>query len=1565
MTADIRLSSRLVITNGKSVTLDLNGHKLSRSLISAAGDGNVISVETGGQLTVKDSGNDYGQISGGKAINGGGICNHGTLTLEGGTVTDCYASSNGGGIYNAPATAGGTPATLAIKGGQVTTNSCGDRGAGIFNYSGCTLNMQGKVFIAENLKNSQQNNVYLGGESVITVTGALTGSHIGVSIAQTFRNITSGYKAKNPSVDGSTFFRSDNSQIGIVQNGDEVAIGRSAVAYSVRSWNETSKQVETTSSNCFGYTLLEGSHPNDWVGLSDGYYVVKGTVEYKALSITGSEVHLVLCDGATLRCAHVKLEEGHTLHIHSQSDGNLQGKLEVMNRTKDDAYIFKNAAAIGGGNEQSMGNLFIHGGKVTAYGGENGAGIGGGRRGNQGGSVIIYGGNVEAEGGIDAAGIGGGDNYGKGGNGGVVKIYGGHVVAIGGKTDDTEIACSGAGIGAGRDSNGGQVYIYGGEVYAYGGKQAAGVGGSSSGKGGTLEVNGGYLFAAGVYEAPAIGGGSNGAGGTVIINGGTVCAAKGGRYVKIIGGYYRYDSGLLKLASGMRVLCGNADDAVSNPAHREKSHLTPVEFENQRREVCQSHSYTCVLIESCPHQTNRTYTYMDEKQHAAVCKQCAHYDAENHTYTDGKCVCGKKYDGTESTYTITIHTTTDGKTYASKEQKVIKGKEFTLPVPEAQSGLTFMGYLKAASADGIEMKDSEKETLLADGTAVTPDADAHYYARYRYDYYDEWTWNDERTEATVTITNALINDTQTLKATVTEDTETKVEPTETTLGERYFNAIASYTRATGITYQFEDRETLVFFAEPNPEVTLDTQSKDGANTKTLEKYLEMKADVTINNLTLKKDGKIHPISLPFSVSTTNDTPLKGAVIYQLSGVQMKDNHEYAMTFKQVTATEAGAPCFYRFKETGGDVQNPVFKNVVIEEYSGSLAEKEYDASTWSADDETLELWGSFEPEAIDEVNRELYFLMDGDGISLKPESLGAFSSYFYIASPLDEQGYNRVRSVSLTFESDRFSKKLTYSWDGDGSEAQPYIISSPEQLNEMQEELNGSNGASLEGKYFRQGANIKFDKTVTNNYTPVKTFKGHYDGAGYTIGGLNINTPAANAGLFIDVADGSTVQNVIIADASISGAAAGGIANQLLGSSMIDNCHVLKDVSIAATNSTVASNVSAGGIVACMTDGSPVVTNCTSHATLSSAVGYAGGIVGTLGKGSLANCIYLGGKPTTHDDNFWSAITFDFSDGNATVEDCYFTNPTLKDGKALVMPQYDKDVDNTDFLTLLTMRDRFLTGTSGLTREQIGYDITLNKRATLSAEQNADGTWKSKAYSVCLPFSVSLRQQFDDDAPVVIDHVAVYKPHRLDNGIFSKELIFTGVFPELKAGEAYIVVVKKGSVSLSAKNATVVDTPAEADKVVSESDISEQIGEWSGTFERIDDDEMTTRCLYIAQKDKTFKRATLFTNSWINPFTGYFAPLEAYIISFLNHRTIGVKYVPTGQGDGDEEGEVTDFPADEFDSDNELPDDETGIGTVTVSGDNSDRYYDLQGRQINSKPAKGVYIKDGKKVVIK
>ena len=705
MTADIWLSSRLVIENGKEVTLDLNGHKLARSLKSAADDGNVIRVETGGTLTLKDgSGAGSGQITGGKAINGGGICNHGTLTLEGVTITDCYASGSGGGIYNAPATAGGTPATLTIKGGSVITNTCGDRGAGIFNYPGCPISMQGKVTVKQNWQDgvdrivAPQSNLYLDGETFINVTGSLAGSDIGVSIPQSGRTITSGYKANNPSVDGTAFFSSDNKEIGITLNDNEMALG-TVVTFNERSWDEKNKQVVTTSVTKACIPIAEGRHPDDTIELTDGYYVAKSNAEYKIINITGSTVHLVLADGVGLRCAHVKLEEGHTLHVYSQSDGDDQGRLDALNWKINSTITLKNyteniipeVACIGSGNDKKMGSLFVHGGNIHAHGADNGskdvhsyysgagigggkiktigakskvviyggrvyavgsyggAGIGSGYNCKKGGPIIIYGGDVEATGGKYGAGIGGGDLS----DGGQVYIYGGCVRAKGGYVSSGD---SGAGIGGGRSGEGGQVYIYGGETYAYGGRHAAGVGGACYGRGNTLEVHGGSLFAFG-FTAPAIGGGNLGNGDAVLITGGTVCAVKGDASSAIIGGGVKSGSdkpegnGSLIINPGLKVSWGSEADAISNAEHRRGEYLHLVESGAQRVAACQNRSYYYVQIEPCNHTAPNgdkldKIASIDEFTHSIPCRYCVDNAAEEHQLPSGsssKCdVCGRE-----------------------------------------------------------------------------------------------------------------------------------------------------------------------------------------------------------------------------------------------------------------------------------------------------------------------------------------------------------------------------------------------------------------------------------------------------------------------------------------------------------------------------------------------------------------------------------------------------------------------------------------------------------------------------------------------------------------------------------------------------------------------------------------------------------------------------------------------------------------------------------------------------------------------------------------------------------
>ena len=101
-------------------------------------------------------------------------------------------------------------------------------------------------------------------------------------------------------------------------------VGRASaenVTFNVRSWNDANKQVTTTTEtkDC---SVLQGSHAGEWVGLTEGYYVARGDVEYKVLNIMSGTVHLVLEDGATLKCKHLKLEAGRKLHIYSQSDGD-------------------------------------------------------------------------------------------------------------------------------------------------------------------------------------------------------------------------------------------------------------------------------------------------------------------------------------------------------------------------------------------------------------------------------------------------------------------------------------------------------------------------------------------------------------------------------------------------------------------------------------------------------------------------------------------------------------------------------------------------------------------------------------------------------------------------------------------------------------------------------------------------------------------------------------------------------------------------------------------------------------------------------------------------------------------------------------------------------------------------------------------------------------------------------------------------------------------------------------------------------------------------------------------
>ena len=196
--------------------------------------------------------------------------------------------------------------------------------------------------------------------------------------------------------------------------------------------------------------------------------------------------------------------------------GGFQGNGENITITGGtvDATGGFSAAGIGGGREGKGENITITGGTVNATS-NDGAGIGGGLLGS-GENIAITGGTVNATG-TDGAGIGGGN----GGVGKNITITGGTVTAAGGFGN--------AGIGGGNGSDGENITITGGTVTAAGGEFAAGIGGSNGGSGNNITIKGGTVTATGGEGGAGIGGGAEGGGGNnITIKGGTVTATGGG-----------------------------------------------------------------------------------------------------------------------------------------------------------------------------------------------------------------------------------------------------------------------------------------------------------------------------------------------------------------------------------------------------------------------------------------------------------------------------------------------------------------------------------------------------------------------------------------------------------------------------------------------------------------------------------------------------------------------------------------------------------------------------------------------------------------------------------------------------------------------------------------------------------------------------------------------------------------------------------------------------------------------------------------------------------------------------
>lgn len=246
----------------------------------------------------------------------------------------------------------------------------------------------------------------------------------------------------------------------------------------------------------------------------------------------------------------------------------------------------------------------------------------------------------------------------------------------------------------------------------------------------------------------------------------------------------------------------------------------------------------------------------------------------------------------------------------------------------------------------------------------------------------------------------------------------------------------------------------------------------------------------------------------------------------------------------------------------------------------------------------------------------------------------AAGTYWVKATIASDGNCNEYTTAAASF-------KMTPDWalhnSGD-SEADAYVINTTGDLDLLAQRVNSGN--DYQDTYFELGANITYDKGVTNNFTPIGNgsyiFKGKFDGKGFTISGLNINLPGNNkVALFGATGSSAEIKNLTIANSTITADSKVGAIIGFGDNATIKNC-------VVANNVSVSGAYFVGGVVGHYGK----ISGCVSAASVSGTQ-FVGGVIGAIGNGSaIQDNLYIGSSVTGLD--FIGAIVGRWDNGTLT-----------------------------------------------------------------------------------------------------------------------------------------------------------------------------------------------------------------------------------------------------------------------------------------------------------------------------
>ncbi len=192
---------------------------------------------------------------------------------------------------------------------------------------------------------------------------------------------------------------------------------------------------------------------------------------------------------------------------------------------------------------------------------------------------------------------------------------------------------------------------------------------------------------------------------------------------------------------------------------------------------------------------------------------------------------------------------------------------------------------------------------------------------------------------------------------------------------------------------------------------------------------------------------------------------------------------------------------------------------------------------------------------------------------------------------------------------------------GYGTQTNPYVIYTEQQLEGI---------SCFPDRSYILGSDIE----LTKRWTPIKSFSGTLNGAGYRITGLSVNENGEYGGLFADI-EGGNVKNLTVEGNIKAKNSAGIIAGRNNG--RIESCCVTGYVEVSGNNAGGICGINKGAVSSCLSCAYRVnagsfaggisgqnngeITECLSAAETVTSQMYAGGISGQNNGGRIENCV--------------------------------------------------------------------------------------------------------------------------------------------------------------------------------------------------------------------------------------------------------------------------------------------------------------------------------------------------------